>query len=98
LKLILYDDNNKVKQVIEDVTEPSFEGKNVKWRNNAMQGIKLNFILVDDIEEIGETVTDDNIAADQKEDFKKVDQLAEIKKLKSQNAEIIFKLVMNGIM
>jgi hypothetical protein len=98
MKLVFYDDNNNVLDITKGVISPSVTSDSVEWTNGSVKGVKVNFILVDDTVEIGDTVTSENIAADQKENFKKVDQLSEIKKLKSQNAEIIFKLVMNGIM
>ncbi|WP_080845540.1 hypothetical protein [Cytobacillus gottheilii] len=65
MKLVLYNNESKVTNVIEGVVSPTVKEKDISWEAGFMGGVNLPFLLLDDNVEIGETVTDDMKLLDQ---------------------------------
>lgn len=71
MKLILYDDSNKVIDLVENVIDPVIEHEiNVNWSEGSVRGIQVPFILVEDSVELGEVLTPEIIDMDKKNQFK----------------------------
>lgn len=81
MKLVFYDVDRNVVEIIEDVQSPIIDDDNIEWENGKMTGVKLSFHLLDDDVIVDEKVTDKLIALDRSNEFTKVDLLEENKRL-----------------
>lgn len=84
MKIVVYDFDKKVVDVIDDIKHPKVSGNRVDWEGGSTEN-NLPFLLLEDSVEINETITDEIIALDKKSEFAKVDELAE---LKAENTEL----------
>lgn len=83
MKLVIYDSDRNVVEAIENILSPTVDGNNIEWEGGSMTGVNLPFLLLDDME-ISEDVTDEIIALNQSEKFKKVDLVKENVELKAR--------------
>ena len=83
MKIVIYNADKSVVDVIENVVNPVVSDNNVEWEGGSLSGINLPFLLVDDDAEVDE-VTDETIALDKKSEHAKVDLAKENADLKSQ--------------
>lgn len=84
MKLVIFNNENKVIDALEGLSEVQTKGEDVWWNGGSMQGIKLNYLILDDSVEVSETITKEVIAVDQKENFRKVDFEQENAELKAR--------------
>lgn len=84
MKLIVYNAENEVINVVDNMEKVEIEGNNVYWHNGSMVGVKANFIVIDDTTETPSQITDTVITLDRKQEFIKVDLLEENKRLKER--------------
>ncbi|MCQ6275750.1 hypothetical protein JMM81_12365 [Bacillus sp. V3B] len=94
MKLIFYKDNT-VTNVIENIYSPIVESGVFTWESGRLKGIKNQYILIDDDVDVTE-LTDDIIDLDKKSQFVKIDTETEQKKLKKQQADLVFELMTKG--
>ncbi|WP_226085638.1 hypothetical protein [Mesobacillus sp. S13] len=69
MKLVIYDQEHNIKEIRENILSPVVEGNDVRWEGGSLTGIKFPFILLDDELEVGETLTDEIIQLDKKEEY-----------------------------
>jgi hypothetical protein len=91
MKLILYDDNFKVIDLVEGIKKPFVNGNNVTWEDGSLSGINLPFLLLED-EVTVETVTKEILAFDKKNEYVKVDEIAQLQEENKMNAMAIMEL------
>lgn len=72
--LVLYDE--RIRDVVEIDETVEVEGNTVIWATGKQPGIKTDFIIVD---QVPETITEEVIALDRKHEFKKVDEVTQLK-------------------
>ncbi|TYS64472.1 hypothetical protein FZC76_18085 [Sutcliffiella horikoshii] len=85
MKLVLYNDENRVLDIQEDIQQVVTGEDEISWQHGAIKGIKTNFIVLPDEVEVGETVTEIIINQDVKNNFKKRD-------LEKENADLLARL------
>ncbi|MFJ5716520.1 hypothetical protein [Neobacillus sp. NPDC093127] len=90
MRIVVYDNDKKVVDIIEDINHPKVSGNIVDWEGGSVEN-NLPFLLLEDSVEVSEVVTDDIIALDKKSQFVKVDELAQ---LKIENADLKLRLEM----
>jgi hypothetical protein len=98
MKLILYNKENKVVDVIENVVNPGVQENNVEWEGGSLSGINLPFLLHDDSVEVDE-VTEEIIVLDKKKEHEKVDLAKENAELKAKQIlmqEALDDLILGG--
>lgn len=83
MKIVVYDDNEIVLDVIENIEKVEVENNNIYWQNGSIIGLKHDFIVLDDTVEIY-PLTDETIALDRKHEIPKVDLAEENRKLKER--------------
>lgn len=75
MKIILYNNDNKVLLVIENKNEIEVNGNNIKWEDGLLNNIKHNFIIIDNEYDVN---VDDDISPllefDKKDKYKYVDK------------------------
>jgi hypothetical protein len=84
VKLVLFDENFTVRQVIEEIEHPVINENNVTWEGGSLNGINLPFVLLQDDVEIGETISEEAIAQDQKTNYLAHDLVTENEQLKAR--------------
>jgi hypothetical protein len=84
VKLVLYDENYTVKQVIEEIEQPVINQNNVKWEDGFLNGINLPFVLLENDIVIGESLTNEVVSLDEKEKYTQVDLEKENQELKAR--------------
>jgi hypothetical protein len=83
VKLVIYNADKKVVDVIKGVTNPVVSDNNVEWEGGSLNGINLPFLLLDDDLAV-EEVTDEVIELDKKGEHAKVDLAKENADLKAR--------------
>ena len=98
MKLALYH-NSKILQVFENVASPVVQGNTVSWETGSISDGE--FLLLDDSVEVADTVTEELVNWDQKENFVKekppdteelLSRLLEAEKENEMNALAIMEL------
>jgi hypothetical protein len=84
MKLVLYDNSNVVVKTIENIRSPVVEGDIIEWEEGSLSGINLPFLLLDDVIEIAEVITDEIKTFDKKEQFTKADLVKENQELRAR--------------
>jgi hypothetical protein len=81
MKLILFQDDKKVHDVIENVENPVVSGKSVRWLEGSIIDITPNFIIVDDEVDLIdlEYLTEEILSSDKSGEFHEVDEMADLK-------------------
>lgn len=82
MKIVLFNDNLDVIQVIGSAENIVADGKNVSWEGGEIRGITGDFLILDD--EVKITSFEEMAHLDQKEQFQKVDLEQENKELKAR--------------
>jgi len=85
MKIVLYNDEYEVLEVMENIHNLSIGDNYLKWDTGEMGGLKCNFIVLKDDESIDDQVTHDHISKDQKGNFVRIDLFAENAILKMEN-------------
>jgi hypothetical protein len=85
MKLVIFNEENTVLEIIENIAQPVAGEKTVKWEGGQMD-TELPFILVGDDVPVGETVTEDMKAQDQKAAHPLRDLLKENEELRQELA------------
>jgi hypothetical protein len=88
MKLILYDDNNKVLDIRADINVIEVSDHKVVWETGNLNGIKANFIVLPDEVFVAEEVTSEIVSRDIKSNLVKVDLVKENEALKKANQEL----------
>ena len=83
MKLVLYNDQLRVVEVVEEIVSPQVVDNDATWADGSMTGIKLDFLLLEDGIEVNESV-EELMQLDKKKDYQKVDLLKENKELKNR--------------
>jgi hypothetical protein len=83
MKIVIYNADKSVVDVIHGVTNPVVSDNNVEWEGGSLGGINLPFLLLDDDVAV-EVVTDEIIALDKKSAHTKVDLAKENADLKAR--------------
>lgn len=70
--LVMFDVNKVVQEIRNNLTDVIVEGRNVSWRGGSIDGINLDFIVIDSSfsVEIGSVLTDEHLQADKKHSLK----------------------------
>jgi hypothetical protein len=83
VQLILFDKSTlEVKEALQDVTNPIIEGQDISWEGGSMKEVSLPFIIIEDLEEVADKLTNEILGQDQSEKYLKVDLSKENQKLK----------------
>jgi len=85
MKLVIYDEENNVVEIHENIRSPVVNGQDVQWEDGSMTGIKLPFLLLEDDVLVEGRVDEALISQDKKENFPLVDLEEENKILKDEN-------------
>lgn len=72
MKLTIYNGQKKIVDLYEDMQDVKVNGNNVSWRNGALKGIKMEYLLLEDEVEVHEEVTDELISQDLKVNYKEI--------------------------
>ncbi|KON87330.1 hypothetical protein AF332_11165 [Sporosarcina globispora] len=85
MKILLYDANKTVIDVIDNVQKPYVEDDNIFWVEGSLLGVKVQYSIVDDTVEVikGDTMTEEIINSD-----KKSECISEKDRLTQENAEL----------
>ena len=83
MKIVIYNAEKKVVDVIKGVNNPEVSDNNVEWEGGSLNGVNLPFLLLDD-DLVVEEVTDEVIALDKKSEHVKVDLAKENADLKTR--------------
>lgn len=81
MKLIFYNDENRVLDIQENMQQVTISENEVTWQDGSVKGIKVHFIVLPDEVDVGDTVTEEIMSKDVKDNFKKRD-------LEQENAEL----------
>jgi hypothetical protein len=84
VKVVIYGEDNKVIESIENIKSPEVDGNTVTWEDGSLGGINLPFLLLEDPIAVGEHVTEEVISQDKKSQFPKIDLAKENAELKSR--------------
>lgn len=77
--IIIYDDQNKAKEVFPGAENPEVDGQDIKWTNNLLIGVQAPFIVIEGTQEIEpEADITELIAQDVKEQLLSVEKAREI--------------------
>lgn len=82
MKIVIYDEAKNVLGVIDNVDSPIAQGNDVQWVGGSAKGIGSPFAIFDDAEVIGERLTDNQLARDQREAHAGIDLAQENADLK----------------
>lgn len=98
MKLILYNKDNQIVEVIEKVVNPVVQDNNVEWEGGSINGINLPFLLLND-DVLVEEVTEEFIILDKKKEHEKVELAKENTELKAKQIlmqEALDDLILGG--
>ncbi|TYS68058.1 hypothetical protein FZC76_09885 [Sutcliffiella horikoshii] len=84
MKLVLYNNENKVLDVYKNISKVEAGTDEVTWNDGAVKGIKANFIVLPDEVEIGETIDQSIIDLDEKTKLQKKNLIQENEELKGR--------------
>lgn len=97
MQIVLFKDEDVLK-VIDNVVDIKIEGKNIVWHDGSIRDVKIDYIIVDDEVEIGDIINDEIMALNQREKFVKPPIVDETAELKKQQTDLIFELMMKGVL
>lgn len=84
MKIVLYQEDGKVIDTIENVLDPVVDTRKIEWTGGALEGINAEFLLLDDTITVTDTVSEELISLDKKHLYKKIDLAKENEQLKER--------------
>ncbi|MGD6782141.1 hypothetical protein ACQCT3_17935 [Sutcliffiella horikoshii] len=72
MKLTIYNGEKKIVDLYENMLDVKVNGDNVSWRDGALKGIKMEYLLLNDDVETQDEVTDELISQDLKAKYKEI--------------------------
>lgn len=84
MKLTIYNGQKKIVDLYENMHDVKVNGNNVSWRDGALKGIKMEFLLLADEVEIQDEVTEELINQDLKANYKEISLEEENRQLRER--------------
>lgn len=96
MKLILYKEDRSILFSVDDIKSPTVKENGVDWEEGSVTAADL-FVLLEDGVEVGETITDEILALDQKEHFRKVDEMEDMRQQLAQTNALLLDFLESSI-